>query len=47
VELTSTFLQPPKKTTGSYAKGLLDVFLPAGYPHTVTEDYMPYQIYVG
>ncbi|KAI1873733.1 uncharacterized protein JN550_003002 [Neoarthrinium moseri] len=36
---------PPKKTTGSYAKGLLDVFLPAGYPHTVTADYMPYQIY--
>ncbi|KAI0136745.1 vitamin B6 photo-protection and homoeostasis-domain-containing protein [Xylariales sp. AK1849] len=36
---------PPKKTTGSYAKALLDVFLPAGYPHTVTADYMPYQVY--
>ena len=24
----------------SYAQRLLDVFLPAGYPHTVTEDYM-------
>lgn len=24
---------------------MLDVFLPAGYPHTVTADYMPYQIY--
>ncbi|KAH8677653.1 vitamin B6 photo-protection and homoeostasis-domain-containing protein [Xylariales sp. PMI_506] len=36
---------PPKRTTGRYAKDLLDVFLPAGYPHTVTADYMPYQIY--
>ncbi|KAK6081478.1 DUF647 domain-containing protein [Seiridium cupressi] len=36
---------PPKKTTGSYAKQLLEVFLPAGYPHTVTTDYTPYQIY--
>ncbi|KAI4600572.1 hypothetical protein KJ359_000931 [Pestalotiopsis sp. 9143b] len=35
----------PAKTTGSYAKQLLDVFLPAGYPHTVTPDYTPYQIY--
>ncbi|KAF6231172.1 hypothetical protein HO173_010672 [Letharia columbiana] len=24
---------------------LLDVFLPAGYPHSVTRDYMWYQIY--
>ncbi|KAH8204532.1 hypothetical protein TruAng_001306 [Truncatella angustata] len=24
----------PRKTTGSYVKQLLDVFLPAGYPHT-------------
>ncbi|KAF2759643.1 DUF647 domain protein [Pseudovirgaria hyperparasitica] len=24
---------------------LLDVFLPAGYPHSVTEDYLEYQIY--
>ncbi|RWA09006.1 hypothetical protein EKO27_g6099 [Xylaria grammica] len=29
----------------SYARELLDVFLPAGYPHTVTPDYTPYQIY--
>ncbi|KAK7747566.1 hypothetical protein SLS62_009065 [Diatrype stigma] len=36
---------PPKKTTRSYAKAVLDVFLPAGYPHTVTPDYTPYQIY--
>ncbi|KAL9002694.1 MAG: hypothetical protein Q9188_004390 [Gyalolechia gomerana] len=26
---------------------LLAIFLPAGYPHSVTEDYMWYQIYVG
>ncbi|RYO96177.1 hypothetical protein DL765_011658 [Monosporascus sp. GIB2] len=35
----------PKKTTRGYAKAVLDVFLPAGYPHTVTPDYTPYQIY--
>ncbi|KAF2973180.1 hypothetical protein GQX73_g412 [Xylaria multiplex] len=29
----------------SYARDVLDVFLPAGYPHTVTSDYTPYQIY--
>ena len=38
--------QPPKKTPRGYAKALLDVFLPAGYPHTVTPDYTPYQVYV-
>ncbi|RYP60041.1 hypothetical protein DL769_008298 [Monosporascus sp. CRB-8-3] len=37
---------PPKKTTRGYAKAVLDVFLPAGYPHTVTPDYTPYQIYI-
>ncbi|KAG9725813.1 DUF647-domain-containing protein, partial [Aureobasidium melanogenum] len=26
-------------------KTLLDVFLPSGYPNSVTEDYLPYQIY--
>nr|ALM31986.1 decarboxylase_GME6290 [Daldinia eschscholzii IFB-TL01] len=35
----------PKKTLKGYAKDVLDVFLPAGYPHTVTPDYTPYQIY--
>ncbi|KAI0156477.1 DUF647-domain-containing protein [Xylariaceae sp. FL1272] len=29
----------------SYVRQVLDVFLPAGYPHTVTPDYTPYQIY--
>ncbi|KAI8634399.1 DUF647-domain-containing protein [Xylariaceae sp. FL1651] len=29
----------------SYAREVLDIFLPAGYPHTVTRDYTPYQIY--
>ncbi|KAI3323869.1 DUF647-domain-containing protein [Xylariaceae sp. AK1471] len=35
----------PKLKRRSYARELLDVFLPAGYPHTVTADYTPYQIY--
>lgn len=38
--------QPPKTSLSGYAKALLDVFLPAGYPHTVTPDYTPYQVYV-
>ncbi|KAF2280621.1 DUF647-domain-containing protein, partial [Westerdykella ornata] len=29
----------------TYAQRILDVFLPAGYPHSVTEDYIQYQIY--
>ncbi|KAF1928655.1 DUF647-domain-containing protein [Didymella exigua CBS 183.55] len=33
------------RETKSYAQQLLDVFLPAGYPHSVTEDYIQYQIY--
>lgn len=36
----------PKVKHRSYAREILDVFLPAGYPHTVTRDYTPYQIYV-
>ncbi|RFU36183.1 hypothetical protein B7463_g172, partial [Scytalidium lignicola] len=28
------------KNTNSYAKSLLDAFLPAGYPHSVTKDYL-------
>ncbi|KAI0394977.1 DUF647-domain-containing protein [Xylariaceae sp. FL0594] len=35
----------PKLKRRSYAREVLDVFLPAGYPHTVTADYTPYQIY--
>ncbi|KAI0550337.1 DUF647-domain-containing protein [Xylaria curta] len=35
----------PKVKRRSYAREVLDVFLPAGYPHTVTRDYTPYQIY--
>ncbi|KAI0131000.1 vitamin B6 photo-protection and homoeostasis-domain-containing protein [Daldinia grandis] len=35
----------PKKTLRGIGKDVLDVFLPAGYPHTVTPDYTPYQIY--
>lgn len=36
----------PKLKRRSYAREMLDVFLPAGYPHTVTADYTPYQVYV-
>ncbi|KAH7040204.1 vitamin B6 photo-protection and homoeostasis-domain-containing protein [Microdochium trichocladiopsis] len=35
----------PKQTAKSVARAVLDVFLPAGYPHTVTPDYTPYQVY--
>lgn len=35
-----------KKTARSYLKAIMDVFLPAGYPHSVTPDYTPYQVYV-
>ncbi|KAI8948224.1 vitamin B6 photo-protection and homoeostasis-domain-containing protein [Xylaria longipes] len=35
----------PKVQRRSYAREVLDIFLPAGYPHTVTRDYTPYQIY--
>ena len=27
------------KTSNSYARSALNVFLPAGYPHSVTKDY--------
>ncbi|KAI0479121.1 DUF647-domain-containing protein [Xylariaceae sp. FL0804] len=37
--------QRPKLKKRSYTRAVLDVFLPAGYPHTVTPDYTPYQIY--
>ncbi|KAK8086791.1 hypothetical protein PG994_001765 [Apiospora phragmitis] len=36
---------PRKKTLSNYAKDVFDIFLPAGYPHSVTLDYKPYQIY--
>ncbi|EKD13834.1 DUF647 domain-containing protein [Drepanopeziza brunnea f. sp. 'multigermtubi' MB_m1] len=35
----------PKNVNG-YARSVLDAFLPAGYPNSVTEDYLEYQIYV-
>ncbi|KAF8862305.1 DUF647-domain-containing protein [Acephala macrosclerotiorum] len=31
--------------SNSYAKSILNAFLPAGYPHSVTSDYLEYQIY--
>ncbi|TVY30540.1 RUS1 family-like protein [Lachnellula hyalina] len=33
------------KNTNSYARSILNAFLPAGYPHSVTNDYLEYQIY--
>ncbi|KAL5409027.1 hypothetical protein PMIN03_006190 [Paraphaeosphaeria minitans] len=36
--------QRPRESK-SYAQRLFEVFLPAGYPHTVTEDYIQYQLY--
>ncbi|KAI1760490.1 vitamin B6 photo-protection and homoeostasis-domain-containing protein [Hypoxylon sp. FL1150] len=35
----------PKKTARGFAKDIMDVFLPAGYPYSVTRDYTPYQVY--
>lgn len=34
------------KTIQNYVTELMDVFLPVGYPESVTPDYTPYQIYV-
>lgn len=33
------------RNSNSFAKTLLNAFLPAGYPHSVTKDYLEYQIY--
>ncbi|KAI0884940.1 vitamin B6 photo-protection and homoeostasis-domain-containing protein [Annulohypoxylon maeteangense] len=33
------------KTIQNYAAELMDVFLPVGYPDSVTADYTPYQVY--
>jgi hypothetical protein len=35
----------PASQSPPLGQGLLSVFLPAGYPHTVSADYTPYQIY--
>ncbi|KAK5116678.1 hypothetical protein LTR62_007352 [Meristemomyces frigidus] len=34
-----------RPTTQKPWQGLLNMFLPAGYPHSVTDDYLEYQIY--
>ncbi|EYE99468.1 RUS1 family protein [Aspergillus ruber CBS 135680] len=41
---------PPTTAPSSWSRAKLmsflgDVFLPAGYPHSVTDDYLPYQIF--
>ncbi|KAF3491858.1 uncharacterized protein GIQ15_01375 [Arthroderma uncinatum] len=33
-------ISPPQPSSTSYITSLLNVFLPAGYPHSVTEDYL-------
>ncbi|KAF2848926.1 DUF647-domain-containing protein [Plenodomus tracheiphilus IPT5] len=33
------------QTPKSYTQQLLEIFLPAGFPHSVSEDYVQYQIY--
>ena len=38
--------QVSKKKGKSRWQDLANVFLPAGYPHSVTDDYLEYQIYV-
>ncbi|CAL3967564.1 unnamed protein product [Diplocarpon coronariae] len=37
-------IQTPKNASG-YARIVLNAFLPAGYPNSVTDDYLEYQIY--
>lgn len=36
----------PKKTARTQVQSLVNVFLPAGYPYTVSDDYTSYQVYV-
>ncbi|KAG9229349.1 vitamin B6 photo-protection and homoeostasis-domain-containing protein [Amylocarpus encephaloides] len=33
------------KASGGHARSILNAFLPAGYPHSVSHDYLEYQIY--
>ncbi|CZR59611.1 related to DUF647 domain protein [Phialocephala subalpina] len=33
------------RNSNSYARSILSAFLPAGYPHSVTSDYLEYQVY--
>jgi len=43
---SNTLVEAKVRTTQeSYLQTLFDVFLPAGYPQSVTEDYLPYQVY--
>ncbi|EEQ28264.1 DUF647 domain-containing protein [Microsporum canis CBS 113480] len=39
-------LPPRQPSSTSYLTSILNVFLPSGYPHSVTDDYLEYQIYV-
>ncbi|KAE8376804.1 hypothetical protein BDV26DRAFT_264738 [Aspergillus bertholletiae] len=38
--------KPQSWSLSSLSNLLVDVFLPAGYPHSVSDDYIPYQIFV-
>ena len=46
VQHAETLDQVSKKEGKSRWHDLASVFLPAGYPHSVTDDYLEYQIYV-
>ncbi|RKF80592.1 putative duf647 domain protein [Golovinomyces cichoracearum] len=35
-----------EKKTYNYLKNVIEIFLPVGYPNSVTADYLPYQIFV-
>ncbi|KAJ5085556.1 hypothetical protein N7532_010327 [Penicillium argentinense] len=45
VDISPDSKHPPSWTTNSLIATLGEVFLPAGYPNSVTDDYLPYQIY--
>ncbi|EZG10125.1 hypothetical protein H106_00949 [Trichophyton rubrum CBS 735.88] len=44
-ESVEIILPPKLPSSTSYLTSILNVFLPAGYPHSVTDDYIEYQIY--
>ncbi|OJJ02940.1 hypothetical protein ASPVEDRAFT_84409 [Aspergillus versicolor CBS 583.65] len=45
VDVAHTSSNSAPWSLGSLQSLLIDVFLPAGYPHSVSDDYVPYQIF--
>ncbi|BCS24692.1 RUS1 family protein [Aspergillus puulaauensis] len=45
VDVAHTSSSSAPWSLGSLQSLLIDVFLPAGYPHSVSDDYVPYQIF--